>query len=118
MNDRHASDICSKLRGEVAGRFDTPASAADLIETLARELDTANAANRALRKAAHAPRCPECCGELSACGEMTVDGPSDDCVVCQLRAEMRRLVESLKEMGMSPEWIQSARMGTLAEDEV
>ena len=34
------------------------------------------------------PRCRECNSELSTCGEMTEDGPSMDCLVCQLRAEL------------------------------
>ena len=37
------------------------------------------------------PRCPECCAELSACGEMTSDGPRMDCRQCQLHAEIERL---------------------------
>ncbi len=32
------------------------------------------------------PRCPECGGEISACGPMTSDGPSDDCRACQLQS--------------------------------
>lgn len=31
-------------------------------------------------------RCSECNGELSACGDMTSDGPRMDCKVCQLLA--------------------------------
>lgn len=34
------------------------------------------------------PRCPDCNGELCACGEMTADGPSMDCRACQLRSAL------------------------------
>lgn len=34
------------------------------------------------------PRCEVCNGELSACGNMTEDGPADDCEVCQLQERL------------------------------
>ena len=36
-------------------------------------------------------RCAVCNAELSACGEMTADGPRMDCRECQLEAELSRL---------------------------
>ena len=36
-------------------------------------------------------RCDVCNAELSACGEMTDDGPSDDCRECQLGSEIATL---------------------------
>jgi len=47
----------------------------------------------ALRDAARVPeeRCAECNGELSACGEMTPNGPSMDCEVCILRSTLEEV---------------------------
>src|SRR3990167_8842067 len=44
-----------------------------------------------LRAVVASDRCPDCNAELSACGETTADGPSMDCLVCRLRAEVMHL---------------------------
>lgn len=51
-------------------------------------------------------RCSKCNGELSYCGEMTPDGPSLDCRVCQLesdvsmlRSELARVKEAAELLG-------------------
>ncbi len=36
-------------------------------------------------------RCRECSGELSDCGEITIDGPTKDCQLCQLRDKYHEL---------------------------
>ena len=40
-------------------------------------------------------RCSECNGELSYCGDMTSDGPSLDCRVCQLESDLSMLRSEL-----------------------
>jgi hypothetical protein len=53
-----------------------------------------NAVNRRLpepQASKASERCEECGGELSACGDMTADGPSMDCRACRLACEVRFL---------------------------
>ena len=38
-------------------------------------------------------RCKKCRAELSYCGPVNIDGPTLDCEVCQLTAEIERLKE-------------------------
>lgn len=41
-------------------------------------------------------RCVDCGGEITACGEMTDDGPSDDCLVCKLQSDVVFLQSELR----------------------
>lgn len=41
-------------------------------------------------------RCEDCGNELSSCGEMTDDGPSDDCEVCLLKSKIKDLKRQIK----------------------
>lgn len=41
-------------------------------------------------------RCDVCRGELSYCGETTIDGPSLDCRLCQMDYKIRLLEDTLK----------------------
>ncbi len=64
--------------------------ACDKIAELTRRIGEADACDD--------KRCEECNAELTYCGEMTSDGPSLDCPVCQLSSEltaMRAEVERL-----------------------
>jgi len=62
-------------------------------------LETRSANERATREieklraiaALNYRRCSDCNGELTACGPMSFDGPSEDCLVCLLRSDITRL---------------------------
>lgn len=59
-------------------------------------------------------RCSECHGELTYCGEMTADGPSLDCKVCQLRARVRELEAELDNIAVEAGLGHSPRPGVVA----
>lgn len=40
--------------------------------------------------------CYDCGHDLSYCGEMTLDGPSLDCLVCRLRDKINTLLQKLE----------------------
>ena len=92
------------------------------VHELESDVETARAIiarDRAANKAreSNGERCMECGAELTACGEMSVDGPRMDCPLCQSRDQVYELEKLLLDLAAAVTGFLKAKAAPPFSDE-